>query len=79
VIDDLADAAGVPRVKVSRLPDALLRAVGLVKPLFREFREVAYQFSRPFILDDSAARAAFGLQPTPWPEILRDVIAAYRH
>lgn len=78
VIDDLADAADVSRVKVSRLPDALLRAVGVVNPMFREFGETAYQFSRPFILDDSAARATFGLQPTAWPEILRDVITAYR-
>ncbi|MFM8999304.1 MAG: NAD-dependent epimerase/dehydratase family protein [Actinomycetota bacterium] len=77
-IDDLADAADVPRVKVSRLPDALLRAIGLLNPLFREFHETAYQFNRPFILDDSGARSTFGLQPTPWPDILRDVIAAYR-
>jgi nucleoside-diphosphate-sugar epimerase len=77
-VDDLADAAGVPRVRVTRLPDVLLRAMGIFNPLFREFREIAYQFDRPFILDDSAARSTFGVQPTPWSQILRDVIAAYR-
>jgi nucleoside-diphosphate-sugar epimerase len=78
VIEDLADAAGVPRVKVTRLPGAVLRAIGLFNPLFREFRETAYQFDRPFILDDSAARSTFEVQPTPWSGILRHVIAAYR-
>lgn len=78
VVDDLADAAEVERVKVSRLPDALLWGMGVFSPMFRAFRETAYQMKRPYVLDDSATRTTFGMQPTPWPEILGDVIAAYR-
>jgi nucleoside-diphosphate-sugar epimerase len=78
VIDDLTDTAGVARVKVSQVPDLILRALGLFNPVMREFGEVAYQFERPYLLDDRAAREAFGLEPTPWAEILGEVVAHYR-
>ena len=78
VMDDLADAAGVARVRVSELPYAVLWSLGIVSPLFREFREMAYQMQRPYILDDSAARSTFGLEPTPWQEMLAQVIKHYR-
>lgn len=78
VIHDLADAAGVARVQVSQVPEALIRAMGLVSPLFREFRETAYQFERPYVLDDNDARATFGLQPMPWAEMAAGVVEAYR-
>lgn len=77
-IDDLADVAGVARVKVSQVPDLALRVLGLVNPLMREIRETAYQFDRPFVLDDRAARGTFGLEPTPWRDMLAGVVAHYR-
>lgn len=78
VIDDLADAAGVPHVKVSSMPPALLQVLGVFSPTIRELDETSYQRDRPFILDDSAARHTFGLTPTPWPDIISEIIAAYR-
>jgi hypothetical protein len=33
---------------------------------------------RTYILDDSAARKAFGMQPTSWKQILNDVVAETR-
>lgn len=78
VIDDLADTAGVARVKVSQVPNIFLHALGLVNPVMREFGEVAYQFERPYLLDDRAARETFGVEPTPWMEILGEVVAHYR-
>ena len=33
--------------------------------LLRELRETAYQRTRPYVLDSSAAQAMFGLIPTP--------------
>ena len=77
-IDDLADAAGVPRVKVSRLPDLALRGLGLFMPLIGELAETMYQFDAPFILDDSLTRQTFGLEPTPWSAMLAAQVAAYR-
>lgn len=77
-VDDLAQAAGVPRVPVSQAPEAVLRLMALVNPYIREARETAYQFDRPYVLDDSAARANFGLEPTPWAEILRGIVDHHR-
>ena len=44
----------------------------------REFDEVAYQMERSYLLDDRAARETFDLEPTPWTEILGEVVAYYR-
>lgn len=78
VIDELADAAGVAHVRVSQLSPLLVRVLGVFNPAIRELEETAYQRDRPFIIDDAAARTAFGLEPTPWREILAAVIAPYR-
>ena len=79
VVDDLADTAGVPHVPVKTLPGAMVKLLGLFSPAIRELAETAYQRDRPFVVDDSAARVTFGLEPTPWDEILRGVIEHYRH
>lgn len=78
VVDDLADAAGVPRVKVSSVPGPVLRVMGLFSPQIRELSETDYQRSRPYLLDDSAARTTFGLEPTPWQDVLTAQVAHYR-
>lgn len=78
VVDDLADAAGIAHVPVSEVPRAMVRLLGLINPPIREMRETEHQWSQPFILDDTATRQVFGLDPTPWPQLLREVIAFYR-
>jgi nucleoside-diphosphate-sugar epimerase len=79
VVDDLADTAVVPRVKVKSLPPAMLALLGMFSPTIRELAETSHQRDRRFVLDDSAARAAFGLSPTSWSEILTGIIQHYRH
>jgi nucleoside-diphosphate-sugar epimerase len=72
-VGDLARAAGVSgsgRVRVGTVPSALLRGIGLVSPMMRELRETEYQFRDAFVMDSSAAQAAFGLRPTPWDEVV---------
>jgi nucleoside-diphosphate-sugar epimerase len=76
-VDDLADAAGVPRVKVSSVPSVVLWGMGLFVPLMRELKETDYQRERAYVLDDSAARTTFGLEPTPWAQVLSAMVAAY--
>ena len=78
VVDDLADSAGVPRVRVSQLSPLITGALSVFSPVIREMRETAYQRDRAFVIDDSAARSAFDMTPTPWSEILQTVIAGYR-
>ena len=70
VIDDFATAAGSGPVRVGTIPPAVIYGMGLVWPLMRELRETEHQFRDDFIMDSSAAQATFGLQPTPWDEVV---------
>lgn len=78
VIDDFADAAHVRRVKVSTIPNSLLRLVGIVSPVARELPLTLYQFEAPFVIDDAPTRNQLGLEPTPWSEVVHETVAAYR-
>jgi hypothetical protein len=52
--------------------------LALFNPLMKALKETAYQMQRTYILDDSAARKAFGIQPTEWKQILKGVLAETR-
>ncbi|MFI6032016.1 NAD-dependent epimerase/dehydratase family protein [Amycolatopsis magusensis] len=58
-----AELAGAPAAQVTAMPAFALRLAGLVNPAARELVEVQYQVRRPFVLDSSAATAAFGIEP----------------
>jgi nucleoside-diphosphate-sugar epimerase len=77
-IEDLAKAAGVGPARIGTIPPAVLAGMGLVWPLMRELRETEYQFRNDFVMDSSAAQATFGLDPTPWEEIVAVTAAAPR-
>lgn len=78
VIDDMRRAAGLGPVRVSETPVAVLALIGLFNPTVRALREVGYQLQQPFVLDSSAAQRTFGLEPTPWQDVLTATIASYR-
>lgn len=77
-VNDIARVAGVPPVKIGAIPGSVLWSAGVVSPLMRELREVAYQTKRPFVLDSTAAQTVFGLAPTPWEDVLKELVAWYR-
>jgi len=70
----LAELAGAPPARLRRMPAAMLWFGGLFSPVAREFREVRYQFERPFVLDSTAAQQTFGLAPTPLDDALRTLL-----
>jgi nucleoside-diphosphate-sugar epimerase len=74
LVADLCRVAGVRQVQVKAMPRWMIRVGGVFSPLIRELPEVAYQHERPFVMDSSAARTTFGLEPTPWDEILADTL-----
>ena len=76
VIEDFAAATGSGPVRVSTIPAAVVNAMGLVSPLMRELRETEYQFRDDFIMDSTAARTTFGVEPTPWDEIVAATLQA---
>jgi hypothetical protein len=69
---------GVAPVKASSVSPMLLTVLGIFQPMMKELKETDYQRERPYVLDDSAAREVFGLEPTPWNEIIGGVVAHYR-
>jgi nucleoside-diphosphate-sugar epimerase len=78
VVNDIADVAGLAHVKVKPVPTFVIKALGIFNPLMRELPKTMYQFTSPFIIDDSATRETFGLEPTPWAEMLQATLDSYR-
>ncbi len=76
-IDDIAALTGAPKVKLMKIPTTVLRIGGLFNTDIRELPKTLYQFTSPFVIDDSETRATFGLEPTPWDDVLRATIASF--
>ena len=55
-----------------------LRLVGLARPRDAQFLHTLYQFTEPWIVDDSKFRAAFGDLATPLDEALESTLRWYR-
>lgn len=70
-LTDVMAAVGRPAPKVSQVPDIVFAASARVVPMMRELRELSYQWTRPYVLDDAAARVRFAMEPTPWDEVCR--------
>ena len=70
-LTDVMAAIGRPAPKVSAVPDLVFGASARFIPMMRELRELSYQWTRPYVLDDSAAREHFTMEPTPWDEVCR--------
>lgn len=70
-LTDVMASIGRPAPNVSQVPDVVFAALARVIPLMRELRQLSYQWTRPYVLDDSAARNHFAMEPTPWDEVCR--------
>jgi nucleoside-diphosphate-sugar epimerase len=70
LLTEIARRAGAPAPRVAETPDAVLRLVGLINKPAGAAAAVSYQFAAPFVIDDTAARARFGLRPTAWDDVL---------
>ncbi|MFY0405636.1 NAD-dependent epimerase/dehydratase family protein [Solicola sp. PLA-1-18] len=70
-VNDVLAAVGKPAVRVRAIPRPITWAAGKVVPMMRELEELRYQWTRPYVLDSSAAQAELGLAPTPWDEVCR--------
>ena len=66
-----ATIIGAPPPRLREMPEVVLRVGSLFDAEAREYREVKYQFDRPWVLDSSAAQTTFGLRPTPLDDALR--------
>jgi nucleoside-diphosphate-sugar epimerase len=62
-----------PRLSVLR--PWMVRLAGLFSPDVAETREMLYQNEGPYGFDSSKIARAFGLEPTPYPEGIRETVA----
>ena len=77
VVKDIAKELGIKDVKVGSVPRGILTILGIFNPMIRELNNGSYQFNAPFVIDDSATRRTFGLKPTPWSTMIKDLVVAY--
>jgi nucleoside-diphosphate-sugar epimerase len=61
-------------IPLNVMPRWLLNTLGMVVPMVREIREMAYQWDEPFVVDDSRFRAAFDVRPTTVEEAARATV-----
>jgi nucleoside-diphosphate-sugar epimerase len=73
-----AELAGAPAARVAKMPGFALRLAGLFNPAAREMIETQYQWQRQFVLDSTAATVAFGIEPAPTVDALRETIDGIR-
>jgi nucleoside-diphosphate-sugar epimerase len=74
----LAGAAGIKNPGVRVMPRWLMGVLGVFVPVLKELREMLYQWDQPYLVDDSAARARFGLKPVGVADGARAIVAAAR-
>ncbi len=74
LVERLAAALGRP-IRLRRVPPLVLSALALAVPLFRELREMAYQWEEPFVVDDARFRARFGDRATPLDQAARETVS----
>lgn len=65
-------------VKLSVMPGLMFELVSRLHPTLREFREMRYEFEKPFTVDSSKFITAFGDIHTPLREGIRRTIAWYQ-
>ena len=76
LIGDIYRLAGY-RLRLLAAGRITLTAIGIVKPAMREYRHTLYQFTQPWIVDDSAFCSTFGVRSTPLDEALTTTLASY--
>ncbi|UYM05560.1 NAD-dependent epimerase/dehydratase family protein [Solicola gregarius] len=74
-LGDVLAAVGKRPVPVKPFPMRTMRLIGRFNPMVRELMDMSYMFTRPYVLDSSAAEERYGLEPTPWDEVCRRTAA----
>jgi nucleoside-diphosphate-sugar epimerase len=77
VVADIADELGVADYRLSAVGRPMEALLGLFSPLIRELNRGSYQFTRPFLMSSQAATNTFGLEATPWSQMISDLVWPY--
>jgi nucleoside-diphosphate-sugar epimerase len=71
-----AGQSGTPRTSV--VGRRAIGAIGLIVPIVREFKEMVYQYEKPFVVDSSLFESTFGASATPNEAAIAATVAHYR-
>jgi nucleoside-diphosphate-sugar epimerase len=77
-IDAVYKAAGHP-TRLTAAGRTALALVGLVKPELKELRHTLYQFTEPWVVDDTKFRTTFGDLSTPLGSAIESTLDWYRN
>ena len=77
ILQIAADALGI-RLRLRRLPEALLRPAGLFSPFLQELVEMRFTWDRPYQVDATKFATAFWADPTPFETGVRETALAFR-
>ncbi|MGD9537671.1 MAG: SDR family NAD(P)-dependent oxidoreductase [Alphaproteobacteria bacterium] len=78
-MEAVARASGHPGLEVKLMPWWLVRLIGLVNPVIREFAELAYLYDTTVLLDGAKLKRLLpGFRFTPLDDALRQTIESYR-
>jgi nucleoside-diphosphate-sugar epimerase len=75
LLESIGAAAG-KKVRLRRVPDALLAVAGLFAPAVGAMREMTYQWKVPYVADDARFVETFGVAATPPDVAVRQAAAA---
>ncbi|GAB3947472.1 NAD-dependent epimerase/dehydratase family protein [Kribbella albertanoniae] len=73
-----AELAGTAPARISSMPSFVLRLGGLFNSTARASIETQYQWRRPFTVDSTPAMVAFGIEPVPVADAVREMIELNR-
>jgi nucleoside-diphosphate-sugar epimerase len=78
IIDHVYTLAG-HRARSFAAGRSTLRLLGIARPALREYLHTLYQFTDPWVVDDSSFRTAFGNCASPLDDALADTLRWYRN
>ncbi len=70
LLRQLNRSVGLGEPKVTRVPSWAINMGGTFVPVLRELNGLMYQFDRPFVVDSSETTEVFGLEPSPWEDVI---------
>jgi len=79
VVMDIASELGVPNAKVVPIPKPIIWLLGKFNPTIKELNNGNYMFNAPFVMDDSASRKMFDLEPTPWATVIKNLVNGFKN
>jgi len=77
-LQDLHATRGLAEPRLRQVPRWVLRTGGLVIPVLKEVTGVLYQFDAPFIADGEETAQRFGIEPTPWDDLVERTAASWQ-